>query len=709
MNPSHFQDDSSMSPFQKKLLAAKEKALSPFAKLFKFLHRQKKIDSFRFGMMGTVVLIIVTLLVFSGTNYFNQLSVYNNYEKTSKEVTWKEYLNLAKTEDVRDLQTNVYRTAWLPLGAPNNKTAYQIFLKDGRAFDFRGVLDEDRTKEINKIILERNLMEKKWAVDQASKDSAIGSLVGSLFFMLSMIIILMIGQRAFADIIVGKNFNLTRNNDTIKFKDIIGYDEVKLEFTETVHKLKNYEKMQKRGIQTPKGILLTGSPGVGKTMFAKALANECGAGFLYATGSDFVELYVGTGARRVRSLFANARYMAPCIIFIDEIDALGKRDGYGMDSERLATINQMLAEMDGMNENKAILVVAATNHQDKIDSALLRPGRFDKKINIPNPDFKTRQSILEHYNAVSKKITAEKEFSPMNGAVAAFQGMDAKEGLEAHANIDGVKLTKKEMPLNLARFAKITAGMSGADLKNLIDEAKNIFMRNNPDFDSITISNEDLEEALEVVLLGVSKNENTKSEKDRVAFHELGHARVGKTLNTNAFVQKISIAGRGGALGYTLQTPKEELRLLTPTELKSQITSLLGGRAAEEVMIGEVSSGCADDLQRANAIAQKMVELWGMGRTVGMFATQPASPLNPSAHLNKEKIEADINEILTGCYARAVQIIEENRQWMLDKKDLLIERISLEHDELFLEENTIEITNEKKEALQLGMEQGGGI
>lgn len=621
-----------------------------FAKAYKFVHRQYKIDKLRFSLIMFLIAIMCFVSVASSQAYFVQKAQYNDFVSKSKEITWRQYLDTLEKQPIKEVQTNYYRTEFFPFGVNNGKKVYQIILTDGSNLSYIGDLDEEKAKQANKIIYDKNIVEKKLFIDHSDKSSAIGSMLGSLFFIMGLIILVIIAQRAFADILVGKDFQLTRNNEDISFNDIIGYDEVKQEFEETVSKLKQYEKLQQRGIATPKGILLTGPPGVGKTMFAKALANEFGAGFLYATGSDFVELYVGTGARRVRSLFANARYMAPCVIFIDEVDALGTRGGYGMDSERLSTINQMLAEMDGMNENKAILVVAATNHQDKVDPALIRPGRFDKKINIPTPDIETREAILRFYNNKGN-----------DNIVLEGEGPDFK------------------------RFARITAGMSGADLKNLIDEAKNVFMRANPESEEIKITGSDLDEALEVILLGVTKNKSIPKEVERVAVHELGHAVVGHALENNSHVQKISIAGRGMALGFTLQTPKEELRLLTPKELMAQITALLAGRAAEFVMLGDISSGAADDLQRANTIAQKMVCEWGMGKTVGMFATIVNHTHMNNPHYNREKIENDINDILTECYSDACALIESHRAWIEVKKELLLEKISLEHDELFLD------------------------
>lgn len=626
-------------------------------KVYKFIHRQYKIDKFRFWLIFSLLLLMSIMSVLSIRTYYIQKNEYNSFIEQSKETTMREFLDKLENEEIKEVQINNYRTNFAPLGNTQIKTHYVGDLKNGGVFYYADSLYEEDYKKYSKIIFDKNIKVKKNVIDHTSKENILDNLFNMVFSLMFMIIVLLIGQRAFADIVVGKNFNLTRNNDKIKFDDIIGYKEVKREFVETVHKLKNYESMKKKGIATPKGILLTGPPGVGKTMFAKALANECNASFLYATGADFVELYVGTGARRVRSLFANARYMAPCIIFIDEIDALGKRDGYGMDSERLSTINQLLAEMDGINENKAVLVVAATNHKDKVDSALLRPGRFDKKIDIPNPDLETRFKILSFYN---QKINKNLKYREMD-------------------------TSSEELPLlDLNRFAKMTAGMSGADLKNLIDEAKNIFVRDNPNFIDINLSDKQMQEAFDTILLGVNVSKNNPKELERVAYHELGHAIVGHKLGSNTNVEKITISGRGNALGYTLQTPKEELKLSTKNELLNQITVYLAGRAAEEVLLSDVSSGCADDLQKANAIAQKMVQDWGMGQSVGMFSQVYSNNIGmPQINLNQTKIEQDINDILNSCYTNAIKIVSENIDWIKEKKLLLIEKNTLDSKELF--------------------------
>lgn len=614
-------------------------------KIKKYLHRQYKIDRFRFIMIAFMLFLALMATVISSKSYLDERSQYNSLQENAKELTWKEYVtHLEKNNPkIKEIQLNYYRTKFFPLGSGDVMTFNEIIFDNNKRAFYKGVLDEEKLKAVQPLLFKNNIKENKLAVDHSVKESTLGRMFSSMFMIIGLITLILIAQRAFADILVGKDFELTRNNDEFTFDNIIGYDEVKREFQETVHKIKNFEQFAKKGIHPPKGMLLTGPPGVGKTLFAKALANECNASFLYATGADFVELYVGTGARRVRSLFNNARYMAPCIIFIDEIDALGKRDGYGMDSERLSTINQMLAEMDGLNENKAILVVAATNHQNKVDDALLRPGRFDKKINVPAPDEDTRKGILEFY---------AKGF---------------------------------ENSIDFARYAKITSGMSGADLKNLIEEAKNLRLREikSPD-EKIILSNKDMDEAIEIVLLGVAPNKSHSSEIWRVAIHELGHAVAGYAIENNSHVQKVSIAGRGPALGYTLQTPKEDLKLSTRQELIAEIVGLLGGRAAEEIVLGSVSNGATDDLNRVNTIVQKMVCEWGMGENTGIFAVTKRNPQDMMpVEYNQTVIENDINKILQECYSLAKQIVLDNKDWILKKAELLTKNISLEHDELF--------------------------
>lgn len=634
---------------------SQEKSKSPsfITKIKKYIHRQFKIDRFRFVMISFMLILALSAIVISSKNYFLEKAQYAGLIANAKSLTWKEYIDTLKDKSasVKEIQSNYYRTAFTPLGSGDVFVFNEVIFNDGKRAYYKGNLDDEKSKVVQELLLTKNLKENKLAVDHSEKESTLGRMFNSMFMLIGLITLLLMAQRAFADILVGKDFELTRNSDEITFDDIIGYDEVKREFQETVVKMKNWDKFVEKGINPPKGMLLTGPPGVGKTLFAKALANECGASFLYATGADFVELYVGTGARRVRSLFNNARYMAPCVIFIDEIDALGKRDGYGMDSERLSTINQMLAEMDGLNENKAILVVAATNHQSKVDTALLRPGRFDKKIDVPEPDEDTRKGILEFY---------AKRF---------------------------------ENNIDFKRYAKITSGMSGADLKNLIEEAKNLKLREigSPD-EKLFLSNKEMDEAIEVILLGVSPNKSHESEIHRVSVHELGHAIVGYVMGNNSHVQKVSVAGRGQALGYTLVTPKEDLKLSTKEDLKSEIVSLLGGRAAEELIFGSVSNGAADDLNKVNIIVQKMICEWGMGEKTGIFTVtkRSSSDMMPSDY-NQKNIESDINQVLTESYQLAKDIVALNIDWINEKDKLLRKSISLEHDDLFNDKDGIQV------------------
>jgi cell division protease FtsH len=456
--------------------------------------------------------------------------------------------------------------------------------------------------------------------------------------MTLLFFVLIIAQSIAADVLVGKNFNLTSHDLDISFDDIIGYDEVKREFSEVIDQLKNAKAFATKGVTAPRGILLTGSPGVGKTMFAKALANEAKAKFLYATGSDFVELYVGTGARRARAMFKQARLEGPTVIFIDEIDALGSRDAWGMDSERQSTINQILSEMDGMSSAGEILVVGATNHPGKLDPALLRPGRFDKKIAIPNPDAPTREGIL-------MKHLRESGYAP---------------------------------DIDVRTFALRCSGCSGADLKNLVAEAKNLALRETKG-QSASVSQKHLDLAQEIVLLGTMEREPNAKERERVAYHELGHALAAHELCPHLEVSKVAVGARGAALGFTMQIPIEERSLHTQAEMLAQICALLAGRAAEEAYLGNISNGSSDDLEKASGIALKMASQFGMGATSGLLSTKP-SPANGEW---SESVLNDAKTILDSQYAIALETVKARDGWMREKAALLLERGSLDRQELF--------------------------
>jgi cell division protease FtsH len=373
----------------------------------------------------------------------------------------------------------------------------------------------------------------------------------------------------------------------VTFKDVAGVDEAKFELQEVVSFLKNPKSYGRLGAHAPKGILLVGPPGTGKTLLARAVAGEAGVAFFSISGSEFVEMFVGVGAARVRDLFEQARKAAPCIIFIDELDALGRSrqaGGIGGVDEKEQTLNQLLAELDGFDPSSGVILLAATNRPEILDPALLRAGRFDRQVLVDRPDRKGRLEILKVH---AKKIV-----------------LDPK--------------------LDLNRIASMTAGFTGADLANLVNEAALVATRRN----SSDVTFEDMTAAIERIIAGIEKKSRilTPAERRRVAYHEMGHALVAASLPGVDPVLKVSIIPRGvGALGYTIQHPTEDRFLLAESDLRKRITVLLGGRASEDLLFeGDVSTGAADDLQRATDIATEMVTLYGMSKAVGQRTYKPA-------------------------------------------------------------------------------------
>ncbi|MGQ9615137.1 MAG: ATP-dependent zinc metalloprotease FtsH [Spirochaetota bacterium] len=419
----------------------------------------------------------------------------------------------------------------------------------------------------------------------------------------------------------------------ISFDDVAGLDEVKIELKEIVEFLKNPDRYSRIGARLPKGVLLVGPPGTGKTLLARAVAGESGVPFFSLSGSDFVEMFVGVGAARVRDLFQQAQQHAPCIVFIDELDALGKARGltpYSND-EREQTLNQLLSEMDGFNTSKGIVILAATNRPEILDPALLRPGRFDRQIVVDRPDLNGRIEIL--------KVHTRK-----------------------------VKLGED---VDLKSVAGSTPGFVGADLANVVNEALLHAIRKGRE----VVTMEDFDEAIARVIAGLEKKSKiiSRKEKERIAYHEVGHALIGNLL-TDEPVHKISIIPRGiGALGYTLQLPTEDRYLMTRDELMGKICVLLGGRACEEVFFGNVSTGAHNDLEKATEIARRMVTMYGMSERVGLATLEKPQNLflNPQSQFDFFKnyspetaklIDQEINRILSESYEKVKQILTKHRK-----------------------------------------------
>ena len=450
------------------------------------------------------------------------------------------------------------------------------------------------------------------------------------------------------------------NSDTNKvtFKDVAGLSEEKEEVKELIDFLKAPKKFQKLGARIPKGVLLMGPPGTGKTLLAKAVAGEANVPFYFISGSDFVELFVGVGASRVRDMFKQAKQTAPCLIFIDEIDAVGRQRGTGLGGghdEREQTLNQLLTEMDGFGANEGIIIIAATNRPDVLDPALLRPGRFDRQITVSLPDVKGREEILAVH--AKNKILA-----------------------------DGI---------TLKNLAKRTPGFSGADLENLLNEAALLAVRRNKS--EITMS--EIDEATDRVLMGPAKTSHKYSEADRklVAYHEAGHAVIGLKLRNASDVQKVTIIPRGQAGGYNMMVPSEEKLCSTKTDLLEEITGLLGGRTAEEITFGEITTGAHNDFEKATKIARAMVTEYGMSDLGPLqFEQQSGSVFlgrdyNKPQHFSNEvanEIDMEMRKIINNCHKEAKEIISKNKDLLKLIAEALLEYETLTKEQIdYLVEN----------------------
>ena len=458
------------------------------------------------------------------------------------------------------------------------------------------------------------------------------------------------GQKGTMDF-AGSKAKLNPEGNKVTFKDVAGLPEEKEELQELIDFLKSPKKFKKLGARIPKGVLLVGPPGTGKTLLAKAIAGEANAPFYFISGSDFVELYVGVGASRVRDMFKQAKHNAPCLIFIDEIDAVGRQRGTGIGGghdEREQTLNQLLTEMDGFGANEGIIIIAATNRPDVLDPALLRPGRFDRQVTVALPDLKAREEILN-----------------------------------VHARN---KILSKNVHLD--NIAKRTVGFSGAELENLLNEAALLAVRR----EKTAITMPEIDEAIDRVIMGPAKvsKKYTEDEKKLVAYHEAGHAVLGIKLDHANDVQKVTIIPRGEAGGYNLMMPKEEKFTATKTELLEQIMGLLGGRVAEEIVFKEVTTGAHNDFSKATKIARSMVTEYGMSSLgpVQLETREGSSFLGRDYNKNRNfsdqvalEIDNEVRNIINDCYEKAKKLIKENKD-LLD----LIANSLLEHETLTKEQ-----------------------
>lgn len=443
------------------------------------------------------------------------------------------------------------------------------------------------------------------------------------------------------------------SNVKVRFKDVAGCEEEKEEVKEIIDYLRSPKKFTDMGAHIPKGILMVGPPGTGKTLLAKAVAGEANVPFFSISGSDFVEMFVGTGASRVRDMFKTAQKSAPCIIFIDEIDAVGRQRGAGMgggNDEREQTLNQLLVEMDGMTDNAGIVVIAATNRPDVLDPALLRSGRFDRRVTVSLPDIKGREAIL-HVHARNKKLASD---------------------------------------VSLANLAKRTPGFSGADLANVLNEGAILAVRKN----EAKVTMTDLDEAIDRVMMGPAKKSKKYTEKDKilVAYHEAGHAVIGLKLEDADMVQKVTIIPRGDAGGYNLMTPRDEKYFHRKSEFIAQITGLLGGRTAEEIQFGEISAGAVNDIEKLTEIAKNMVRVYGMSSLGPIQYADPQGNVFLGRDYTKgsdysagvaAEIDKEVRAIVDECHENCRKILTENK----DLLDLIANNL-YEHETLTNEEIT---------------------
>ena len=460
---------------------------------------------------------------------------------------------------------------------------------------------------------------------------------------------------------------LSADGGKVRFSDVAGLKEEKEEVSELIDFLKNPKKFQKLGARIPKGVLLVGPPGTGKTLLAKAVAGEANVPFYFISGSDFVELFVGVGASRVRDMFKEAKRNAPCLIFIDEIDAVGRQRGSGIGGghdEREQTLNQLLTEMDGFGANEGIIIIAATNRPDVLDPALLRPGRFDRQVTVNLPDTEEREAILKVH--AKNKVLAK--------------------------------------DVNLKSISSRTSGFSGADLENLMNESALLAVRKNES--AITL--EDIDEATDRVLMGPAKTSRKVSDEIKwlTAVHESGHAVLGLKLKDAMEVQKITIVPRGMAGGYTAYTPKEDnITRYTKNEMIAMITSSLGGRAAEELFLGDVTTGASDDFKRSTNLARSMVTEYGMS-DLGPIRYEQNTSENVflGRDYNKTKnysdqvaleIDKEVQKIITKCYDNAKKILEENKDLVMLLSHTLIERETITKEQIDELVRTGKIEDEK--------------
>ncbi|MDO4691022.1 MAG: ATP-dependent zinc metalloprotease FtsH [Fusobacterium sp.] len=619
----------------------------------------------KFSFKGLLMLVfIITLLM-----YIPTIMSESKQQAQVKEISYSKFVETLKSGEIKEVQEKdgyVYGFKNISDEAKENNTRVNSSFKDvfnsnnknENVYGFRARLITDRLGYDNNLvnlISENNAVIKSIAPEQTPillslLISWVPTLfiIGVLFFMINRMNKSGGGPQIF-NMGKSKAKENGENISNITFADVAGIEEAKHELEEVVEFLKEPEKFKKIGAKIPKGVLLLGNPGTGKTLLAKAVAGEAKVPFFSMSGSEFVEMFVGVGASRVRDLFAKARKNAPCIVFIDEIDAVGRKRGTGQgggNDEREQTLNQLLVEMDGFGTEETIIVLAATNRPDVLDRALKRPGRFDRQVMVDMPDKKGRKAILE-VHARNKKFAPDVDFEII---------------------------------------AKKTAGFSGADLANVLNEAAIIAARHGRS----EINMADVEEASEKVILGPEKRSKVVSEIDKkiTAYHEAGHAVVNHIIGGETKVHKITIIPRGMAGGYTMPLPPEERMFYTKKRMLDEITDFFGGRVAEEIVFGKdnITTGASNDIERATGIALNMVTKYGMTDKFGpilLDGTQDGDMFQRKYYSEQtgKEVDDEIRRIITECYERARKILTENRSKLEAVTQTLLEKETIMGDE----------------------------
>ena len=583
--------------------------------------RHKENENSKKQQYTLIAVFAILLIVFAVMTYF---MFFNKDEINEKE--------LAYTELIKELNEGNIEKIEMSVGS----TTVKVKLKD---------VEEEKTTIIPSTQAFIELVQKK--VEDGNNIELIQNptnifvtLSTTLFSLLPTVllvalIIMFFKMQGLGD--KGKVYDSETTKSKIKFDDVAGLDEEKHEMIEIVDFLKNPERFNKMGAKIPRGVLLCGQPGTGKTLIAKAIAGEANVPFISMSGSEFIEMFAGLGASRVRKLFEKARKVSPCIIFIDEIDAIGSRrtSNSGAESENNQTLNQLLVEMDGFDTEETIIVLAATNRPEMLDKALLRPGRFDRRITIGLPDMRGREEILK-IHAKGKQFAED---------------------------------------VNLKSIAEDTAGFTGAELANILNESAIIATINGHD----AITNKDIEDAVKKVTVGLEKQSRVISEKDKklTAYHEAGHAIVSSQLETQKGVKEVSIIPRGVAGGYTMYKSDEDKYYISKTEMEEKLVALLGGRAAEKIVLNDISTGASNDIEVATGIAKNMITKYGMSETLGPISInteQDPYELQMLGEKFGDAIGAEVKILLDNAYITAQKLIHENRDKLDKVAEALLEK-----------------------------------